>query len=104
VTFVRQLRLLGLRPRCEACRTGGHGVTVELAHEPATSTCSPTPRGRSCPWHLATRRSPRRPAATPVTGELRLALDEIVVRENLRDLDGAHVDDLALSRAGCSCC
>jgi transposase len=34
VTFVRQIRLLGLRPRCEACRTGGHGVTVELAHEP----------------------------------------------------------------------
>jgi len=34
VTFVRQLRLLGLRPRCEACRSGGHGVTVELAHEP----------------------------------------------------------------------
>ena len=34
VTFVRQVRLLELRPRCEACRTGGHGVTVELAHEP----------------------------------------------------------------------
>ena len=34
VTFVRQLRLLGLRPRYEACRTGGHGVTIELAHEP----------------------------------------------------------------------
>ena len=34
VTFVRQLRLLGLRPRCEACWTGGHGVTVELAHDP----------------------------------------------------------------------
>src|SRR4051812_42376091 len=34
VTFVRQLRVLGLRPRCEACRTGGHGVTVELSHEP----------------------------------------------------------------------
>jgi transposase len=34
VTFVRQLRLLGLRPRCEACRTGGHSVTVELVHEP----------------------------------------------------------------------
>jgi len=33
VTFVRQLRLLELRPRCEACRTGGHGVTVELAHD-----------------------------------------------------------------------
>jgi transposase len=34
VTFVRQLRLLGLRPRCEACRTGGHGVTTTIAHEP----------------------------------------------------------------------
>lgn len=34
VTFVRELRALGLRPRCEACRTGGHGATVELAHEP----------------------------------------------------------------------
>jgi transposase len=34
VTFARQLRLLALRPRCEACRTGGHGVTVELPHEP----------------------------------------------------------------------
>jgi transposase len=34
VTFVRQLRLLGLRPRCEACRTGGHGVTTVIAHEP----------------------------------------------------------------------
>jgi transposase len=34
VTFVRELRLLGLRPRCEACRTGGHGLTTTLAHEP----------------------------------------------------------------------
>ncbi len=34
VTFVRQVRLLGLRPRCEACRTGGHGITIELAHTP----------------------------------------------------------------------
>ena len=34
VTFVRQLRLLDLRPRCEACRTGGHGVTTVIAHEP----------------------------------------------------------------------
>jgi transposase len=34
VTFVRQLRLLGLRPRCEACRTGGYGVTTVIAHEP----------------------------------------------------------------------
>jgi transposase len=34
VTFVRELRRLGLRPRCEACRTGAHGATVELVHEP----------------------------------------------------------------------
>lgn len=34
VTFVRELRVLGLRPRCEACRTGGHGATVRLVHEP----------------------------------------------------------------------
>ena len=33
-TFVRELRLLGLRPRCEACRTGGHGLTTVIAHEP----------------------------------------------------------------------
>jgi hypothetical protein len=34
VTFVRELRRLGLRPRCEACRSGGHGATVALVHEP----------------------------------------------------------------------
>lgn len=34
VTFVRELRRLGLRPRCEACRSGGHGASIELAHEP----------------------------------------------------------------------
>jgi transposase len=34
VTFVRQLRLLGLRPRCEACRTGGQGLTTVISHEP----------------------------------------------------------------------
>ena len=34
VTFARQVRELGLRPRCEACRTGGQGATVELVHEP----------------------------------------------------------------------
>jgi transposase len=38
VTFVRQLRLLGLRPRCEACRTGGAGVTTVIAHEPGEET------------------------------------------------------------------
>jgi len=34
VTFVRELRRLGLRPRCEACRTGDHGITTVIAHEP----------------------------------------------------------------------
>jgi len=34
VTFVRELRLLGLRSRCEACRTGGHGLTTVITHEP----------------------------------------------------------------------
>jgi transposase len=33
-TLVRQLRLLELRPRCEACRTGGHGITTTIGHEP----------------------------------------------------------------------
>ena len=33
--------------------------------------------------------------STPVTGELRLALDEILVRVNVRDLDEAHVDNQA---------
>jgi ParB/RepB/Spo0J family partition protein len=35
----------------------------------------------------------------PVISELRLALDEIVVRENVRELDAAHVDNLAQSIA-----
>jgi hypothetical protein len=39
------------------------------------------------------------PSKTPVRGELRLALDEILVRENVRDLDDAHVDNLAPSIA-----
>lgn len=34
VTFVRELRRLDLRPRCEACRSGAHGASVELCHEP----------------------------------------------------------------------
>ena len=37
--------------------------------------------------------------STPASGELRLALDEILVRENVRDLDDAHVDNLAQSIA-----
>jgi ParB/RepB/Spo0J family partition protein len=39
------------------------------------------------------------PSKTPVKGELRLALDEILVRENVRDLDDTHVDSLAQSIA-----
>ncbi|MFP5379047.1 MAG: hypothetical protein ACLGHP_04750 [Vicinamibacteria bacterium] len=37
--------------------------------------------------------------STPVTGELRLALDEIVVRDNVRELDDGHVDNLGASTA-----
>ena len=41
--------------------------------------------------------------STPATGELRLALDEILVRENVREnvreLDDTHVDNLAQSIA-----
>src|SRR3954468_4190984 len=36
---------------------------------------------------------------TPASGELRLALDAIRLRENVRDLDEAHVDTLAQSIA-----
>ncbi|MCA1680294.1 MAG: DDE-type integrase/transposase/recombinase, partial [Actinobacteria bacterium] len=50
VTFVRQLRLLGLRPRCEACRTGGHGVTVELVHEPGEEIQFDWLELRETPW------------------------------------------------------
>jgi hypothetical protein len=37
--------------------------------------------------------------STPASGELRLALDEIRVRENVRELDDAHVENLARSIA-----
>ena len=37
--------------------------------------------------------------STPGDRQLRLPLDEIVVRENVRDLDDAQVDNLALSIA-----
>lgn len=50
VTFVRQLRLLGLRPRCEACRTGGHGVTVELEHVPGEEIQWDWLELRETPW------------------------------------------------------
>ena len=37
--------------------------------------------------------------STPASGELRLALDEIRVRDNVRELDGEHVENLAQSIA-----
>ena len=37
--------------------------------------------------------------STPASGELRVALDEIRVRANVRDLDVEHVDNLAQSIA-----
>ena len=40
VTFARQVRELGLRPRCEACRTGGQGATVALGHDPGRRSSS----------------------------------------------------------------
>lgn len=51
VTFVRQLRLLELRPRCEACRTGGgHGVTTVIAHEPGEEIQWDWLELRETPW------------------------------------------------------
>jgi transposase len=50
VTFARQLRLLGLRPRCEACRTGGHGVTTVIGHEPGEETQWDWLELRETPW------------------------------------------------------
>lgn len=55
VTFVRELRRLALRPRCEACRTGGHGVTTVIAHKPGEEIqwdwleLTQTPWGESAP-------------------------------------------------------
>lgn len=34
VTFARQLRLRGLRPRCEGCRRGGRQPTIGIEHPP----------------------------------------------------------------------
>ena len=50
VTFVRELRTLGLRPRCEACRTGGHGVTTVIAHEPGEEIQWDWLELRETPW------------------------------------------------------
>ena len=59
VTFVRQVHLLGLRPRWEACRTGGHRVAIELTHTPGegigTGLSSPRPPGVSRPMSLSAR-------------------------------------------------
>ena len=38
-------------------------------------------------------------STTTSAGELRLALDDISLRENVRELDSAHVDNLAQSIA-----
>ena len=50
VTFVRELRKLELRPRCEACRTGGHGVTTIIAHEPGEEIQWDWLELRETPW------------------------------------------------------
>ena len=65
----------------------------------AASPCSPTPRGRSRRSHAQPEGGPLWPSAPRVTGELCLALDETLVRENVRELDDAHVDNLTPSIA-----
>ena len=50
VTFVRELRRLGLRPRCEACRTGGHGATMVIAHAPGEEIQWDWPELPDTPW------------------------------------------------------
>jgi transposase len=50
VTFARQLRLLGLRPRCEACRSGGHGLTTIISHEPGEEIQWDWLELRETPW------------------------------------------------------
>jgi hypothetical protein len=58
VTIVRQLRLLGLRPRCQACRNGGHGVTTTLVQEPGKEIRWDWLELTETPW--ASRRARRR--------------------------------------------
>jgi len=49
-TFVRELRVLGLRPRCECCRRGGVDVTTEIDHPPGEELQFDWLELRETPW------------------------------------------------------
>jgi transposase len=49
-TFVRQLRVLGLRPACECCRRGGVDVTTEIDHPPGEELQFDWLELRETPW------------------------------------------------------
>jgi IstB-like ATP binding protein len=104
VTFVRQLRLLGLRPRCEACRTGGHGVTVELAHEPGEAIQFDWLELTETPWGEAAYALV---GALSFSGRCRAVISEVNATQQRRlasrlrpqpSLDRRLVDELATLR------
>ena len=49
-TFTRELRVLGLRPRCECCRRGGIDVTTEIDHPPGEELQFDWLELRETPW------------------------------------------------------
>jgi transposase len=49
-TFTRELRVLGLRPRCECCRRGGVDVTTEIDHPPGEELQFDWLELRETPW------------------------------------------------------
>jgi transposase len=49
-TFVRQLRVMGLRPVCECCRRGGVDVTTEIDHPPGEELQFDWLELRETPW------------------------------------------------------
>ena len=52
-TFTRELRVLGLRPRCECCRRGGVDVTTEIDHPPGEELQFDWLELRETPWGQA---------------------------------------------------
>ena len=49
-TLTRELRALGLRPRCECCRRGGVDVTTEIDHPPGEELQFDWLELRETPW------------------------------------------------------
>jgi transposase len=52
-TFTRELRALGLRPRCECCQRGGVDVTIEIDHPPGEELQFDWLELRETPWGAA---------------------------------------------------